>query len=79
MDKMFNSEAARELAELLYKKLKESKDGILSFNEIIKIYDSKPEYGFSRVNGGAIRIVREKKDVVQLRDEDGRPYLKLIH
>ena len=70
--------SARELSELLYLKLKESKNEELSFNEIINLFDSKPVYGLSRVNGGAISIIREREDVQELKDENNCPFLKLV-
>jgi predicted CopG family antitoxin len=75
---IFNTPLARELSDLLYNKLKESKNGELSFDEIIDIFQIKVEYGLRRVNGGAIKLIREKPDVEQVRDEKGKPYLKLI-
>lgn len=78
MDDIFNTPLSKELAELLYTKLKESEGGELSFNEILDIYETKIEYGLNRVNGGAIHIIRKRKDVIQLKDENGRPYLKII-
>lgn len=74
----FDTPLARELCELLYKKLKESPNGELSFDEILNIFDSKSDYGLRRVNGGAIHLIREKSDVEQRKDEKGHPYLKLI-
>lgn len=70
--------AIKELEELLYSKLKDSLSGELSFDEVTDIFDYKSEYGLNRVNGGAIRMIRERNDVEQLRDEKNRPYLKLI-
>lgn len=75
---IFNTPLARELSELLYAKLKESKNGELSFNEIISVFDSKIDYGLSRVNGGAIGLIRERKDVQQLRDDTGKLFLKIV-
>lgn len=75
---MFDTPLARELCELLYLRLKESKHGELSFNEILDIFDTKAEYGLNRVNGGAIHLIRKKNDVEQLKDGKGRPFLKLV-
>jgi hypothetical protein len=75
---IFNTPLARELAELLYTNLKNSQNGELSFDEIINIFDTKAEYGLSRVNGGAISLIREREDVEQLKDEKGKPFLRLI-
>lgn len=75
---MFDTPLARELSKIIYLKLKESKNGELSFIEILDIFNTKPEYGFSRVNGGAIHLIKKNEDVQQLKDEKGRPFLKLI-
>jgi predicted CopG family antitoxin len=75
---IFDTPPARELSELLYSKLKESKNGELSFDEIINLFDSKTVYGLSRVNGGAISIIREREDVQELKDENNHPFLKLF-
>ncbi|MFS0905665.1 hypothetical protein AB3N02_21715 [Priestia aryabhattai] len=66
-----------ELESLLYSKLLKSDNGKLSFDDIMDIFDSKPEYGLRIVCGGAIRKIKERKDVYQLKDEKDRPYLKL--
>jgi hypothetical protein len=74
------TELIDELESLLYSKLLKSDNGKLSFDEICDIFDgfeSKPEYGLRIVSCGAIRKIRERKDVYQLRDEKDRPYLKL--
>jgi hypothetical protein len=78
VENMFNTPLARELSELLYLKLKNSKDGELSFNEILDVFQTDSNYGLARVNGGAINLLKERKDVEQLKDEKGRPFLKLI-
>lgn len=75
---MFDTPSSRELAEVLYSKLTTSSNGELSFNQILDVFDSKPEYGLNRVNGGAIHLVKMKPNVVQMKDEQGRPFLKLI-
>ena len=64
-----------ELDALLYSKLKEK--GELSFYDIEDILELKIEYGLRKISGLAIRKVREREDVEQLRDEKDRPYLKL--
>lgn len=71
-------ETIKELEELLYSKLKDSPNGELSFYEIIDIFDSKADYGLRKVNGGAIKIIQERHDVEQLRDDKGRLYFKHI-
>jgi hypothetical protein len=75
---MFNTPLARELAELLYLKLKNSKNGELSFYEILDVFESDSNFSLSRVSGGAINLLKERKDVEHLNDEKGRPFLKLI-
>lgn len=67
--------AINELDALLYSELQ--KKGELSFDEIVDILESKIEYGLRKVSGLAIRKVREREDVEQLKDEKDRPYLKL--
>jgi hypothetical protein len=78
MESIFNTPLAIELSELLYSKLKNSKNGELSFYEILDVFESNSNYGLARVNGGAIKLLKERKDVEQLKDEKGRPFLKLI-
>lgn len=68
----------KELEELLYYKLRESKDGELSFNEILDVFDLKQGFGLRKVSGGAISLIREREDVEQVKDEKGRNYLRLI-
>lgn len=78
MDAIFDTPLARELAEHLYERLKLSTRGELSFEDILNVFDEKPEYGLRRVSGGAIHLVRAREDVIQLNDDKGRPFLKLI-
>jgi hypothetical protein len=72
------NEIINELIDLLYTKLKESANGELSFDEIFILLDSKPEYGLNKIQGTAIRSIRERHNVEQLKDKNDRPYLKLI-
>lgn len=67
-----------ELEGLLYSKLIESEKGELSFEEVLDIFDMKQDYGLRKVSGGAISLIRERKDVEQMKDQKGRPFLKLI-
>lgn len=78
MNNIFNNPLSSELADLLYLKLKESKNGELKLNEILDIYRIKSEYGLSRVNGGAIQLIREREDVIHFLDEKNQFCLKLI-
>lgn len=78
MNNIFNTPLSRELADLLYLKLKQSENSKLSLNKILDIYGTKSDYGLSRVNGGAIQLIREKEDVVHYLDEKNQFCLKLI-
>jgi regulator of RNase E activity RraB len=66
-----NIPEAKELADLLYRKLVE--DGQIDFydREIEKILWSDHVYTLRRVTAGAIQILMEKEDVERLRDEKG--------
>jgi hypothetical protein len=71
------SESAKELDATLYKRLLDSEKGELNNDEILDIICSKTEFGFRKVEGAGITLVRARDDVEELRDRNGRPYLKL--
>lgn len=72
----FRTLQAKELEEVLYEEL--LKRGQLNFNDLIEIHDRKTEYHLRRVSGGAIGMLRERDNVIQTTDENGRMLFKLI-
>jgi len=72
---MFREDGER-VAKLLYSKLKESKNGELSFDEIINIYDKLDFPLFRKAEFFTWEWLKKRSDVDMLKDEKSRTYLK---
>lgn len=71
-------DSIEELERLLYEELEKTNDELLSFDRLDAIIQSKAEFGIRKVNGEAIRRLRERADVEQLKDDKGRMTFRLI-
>ena len=73
-----NLPAVQKKADFLYKKLKESPKGELSFTDLLSLFGRNPSYPAAKLHSEALHLLLKKEDVKQCKDRKGRNGIKLV-
>lgn len=69
----------KELAELIYSELLESDNGFLSFNNVMDIVDSNPNYGLNKTLHFASKYIGENQNIERIKDGKDIGGMRLIN